>query len=171
MPNPSPSQRSAPGLHAPPAPAIARRPPPAAQAGAYNDSASEGSLTIDHTGRIVDARGKLQSLLGVAAPPQAGRRLADWCPDAGLLAAVDSAAAGDRPHRTMLVRAGLDGRVRHLLVQVVPFGPAPSAARSQMRRVPRGPTSRKLRSGSAKPGRDARRSPRRRSSSRGASCR
>jgi diguanylate cyclase (GGDEF)-like protein/PAS domain S-box-containing protein len=84
----------------------------------------EASLMLDHRLRVLDASAGVQRLLGFTMPPQRGRSLAEACDDREFLAAA--AADTPAPHRTMLVRAGLDGDVRHLLVQVVPLGPSPS---------------------------------------------
>jgi diguanylate cyclase (GGDEF)-like protein/PAS domain S-box-containing protein len=107
--------------HQTPAPALARdrhRP----LAGAL----LEASLTLDHKLRVLDASPGVQRLMGFATPPQPGRLLAETCDDREFLAAVAAGGKTATPQRAMLVRAGLDADVRHLLVQVVPLGPAPS---------------------------------------------
>jgi diguanylate cyclase (GGDEF)-like protein/PAS domain S-box-containing protein len=86
----------------------------------------EASLTLDHKLRVLDASPGVQRLMGFAMAPQPGRLLAETCDDREFLAAVAVRSDGARPQRAMLVRAGLDADVRHLLVQVVPLGPAPS---------------------------------------------
>jgi diguanylate cyclase (GGDEF)-like protein/PAS domain S-box-containing protein len=81
----------------------------------------EASLTLDDALRVLDASPGVQRLMGFTMPPQPGRPLAETCGDREFLAlAAASGQAG--PRRAMLVRAGLDAEVRHLLVRVVPLG-------------------------------------------------
>jgi diguanylate cyclase (GGDEF)-like protein/PAS domain S-box-containing protein len=85
----------------------------------------EASLVLDANLNVLEASPGVQRLMGFAMPPRRGRPLAECCGDREFLAAV--AAGGTlAPHRTMLVRAGLDADVRHLLVQVVRLGPPQS---------------------------------------------
>jgi diguanylate cyclase (GGDEF)-like protein/PAS domain S-box-containing protein len=86
----------------------------------------EASLTLDHSLHVLHASPGVQCLMGFTMAPQPGRPLAETCSDREFLAAVAASGKTAAPHRTMLVRAGLDADVRHLLVQVVPLGPLPS---------------------------------------------
>jgi diguanylate cyclase (GGDEF)-like protein/PAS domain S-box-containing protein len=107
-----------------------RRAPPRALSGERHRPLAgallEASLTLDHKLRVLDTSPGVQRLMGFAMPPQPGRLLAETCDDREFLAAVAAGGDSARPQRAMLVRAGLDADVRHLLVQVVPLGPAPS---------------------------------------------
>jgi len=84
----------------------------------------EASVTLDHKLRVLDASPGVQRLMGFSRPLEPGRPLADTCEDREFLALAAGGIAA--PQRAMLVRAGLDADVRHVLVQVMPLGPAPS---------------------------------------------
>lgn len=83
----------------------------------------EASMTLDHRQVVLDASPGFAHLMGFASTPQSGRPLAESCSDEEFIAAVSRGGFRPAPQRTMLVRAGLDAQVRHLLVQVVAFGP------------------------------------------------
>ncbi|NNG21638.1 diguanylate cyclase domain-containing protein [Telluria aromaticivorans] len=106
-------------------------PDPSAQTADYPaaDHAScsplEESITLDRDGLLLAMGKGVERMMGFAAPLQPGLLLGRSCSDRAFVDAVAFGTAAQAPHRTMLVRQGLDGKLRHVLMKVVPVGPAP----------------------------------------------
>jgi diguanylate cyclase (GGDEF)-like protein/PAS domain S-box-containing protein len=108
-------------------PSLALVPLPSAVRPREPESQPEGtvpdaSLTLDARLCVLDASPGVRRLLGLPRPLAPGRPLADAGADRELLVIAGARAGTNLPHRAMIVRSGLDGRTRHLLVQVAPVG-------------------------------------------------
>jgi len=82
----------------------------------------EVSLTLDARLCVLDASPGVRQLLGLQRPLVLGRPLEEAGADRELIVIAGARAGSKLPHRAMIVRTGLDGRTRHLLVQVAPVG-------------------------------------------------
>ena len=87
----------------------------------------DARIRLDRNHVVVDADEGAAHLMGFATAIQPGLPLAHSCKDAEFVDALAAGARNNAPDRTVLVRTGLDGKLRHVLVQVVPLGRQPSS--------------------------------------------
>jgi diguanylate cyclase (GGDEF)-like protein/PAS domain S-box-containing protein len=87
----------------------------------------DARIRVDRHQVIVDVDEAATHMMGFARPIQAGLPLAECCDDEEFVGTVSAGARSNAPDRTVLVRTGLDGKLRHVLVQVVPLGAQPAS--------------------------------------------
>ena len=87
----------------------------------------DARIHVDRNQVIIDVDEAVTHMMGFSRPIQAGLPLAACCDDEDFVDMVSAGARSNAPDRTVLVRTGLDGKLRHVLVQVVPLGAQPAS--------------------------------------------